>query len=275
MTTGIGPSDLDTGFQYFVVVDLPLPRLDLLIRAIQRCPVLGTGRDSEAHGWYPSHESGLVPESDLAPAAWIRPLLTEDSFQVRMTVPQGFEAYARIFFPFDEHLTWTEMARRNGRIAHALMEEETIQAAPGRHRAHPYWRMAPEQVEALLPILTRHASSPRGWFLLWEGFGDLDHQAFRPLPKARHPMRDYYLLSGPHVAYGEFPDDPNYWWPDDRAWCVCTDTDFHWAYIAGSAACIRDVLSVPVLDAYQTKPEDPAHGGMDTINNPRQTIPRP
>jgi hypothetical protein len=205
-----------------------------------------------------------------------------------MTVPQGFEAYARIFFPFpgediiedgqvvgQEIITWTEMARRNGRIAHALMEPETIQTAPGRRRADPGYQLADEQFEALLPILTRHTSSPRGWFLLWDGIGDLDHQAFGALPKVHHEMRDYYLLSGPHSTYQEFSDDPNYWWPDDRAWCVCTDTDFHWAYIAATEACIEEVLSVPVLDAYLAKPEDPAYAGMDVINDPEGTIPRP
>jgi len=59
-------------------------------------------------------------DSDVAPAVWIQPLLVEDSLQVRMMVPQGFEAYARIFAPFDDHITWTEVARRHGRAARAL-----------------------------------------------------------------------------------------------------------------------------------------------------------
>jgi len=241
----------------------------------------------DANAWYPSREGELVLESGLTQAAWIEPLLVAGSFQVRMTVPQGFDAYARIFFPFaghdlvkdgqivgQEHITWTEMAQRNGRIAHALMEAETIQATVDE-RASCHDELAPEQVEALLPILTRHTSSSHGWFLLWEGFGDLHEQAFRSLPKVRHPMRNYYLLSGPHSAYQDFPHDPNYWWPDDRAWCVCTDTDFDWAYIAGSAACIEEVLSVAVLDAYKTNPESPAVAGMDVINDPHQAIQRP
>jgi len=89
---------------------------------------------------------------------------------------------ARIFFPFagedivvdglpdNEHITWTDMARRNGRMAHALMEAETIQATEDV-RAISYDELVPGQFEVLLPILTRHTSSSRGWFLLWEGFG--------------------------------------------------------------------------------------------------------
>jgi hypothetical protein len=85
-------------------------------------------------------------------------------------------------------------------------------------------------------------------------------------------MRDYYLLSGRHSACQDLPFGPNYWWPDDRAWCVCTDTDFDWAYVAGSASSTEEVLSVPVLDAYQTRPENPAAAGMDVINDPGQTV---
>jgi hypothetical protein len=112
------------------------------MRAIRRCPVLSPS-DPETHDRYPSRESGLGRASDAAPAVGIQPLLVEDSFQVRMMVPQGFEAYARIFFPFDNHITWTEMARRNGRAARALMKEDTIQAARGKHRSQPCWRLTP------------------------------------------------------------------------------------------------------------------------------------
>ena len=242
----------------------------------------------EAHTWDPARETGLAVQSDLAPAAWIEPLLFEDWSEVRATVPQGFEAYARIFFPFvgadivvdgapgQEHITWTEMARRHGRVAHALMEPQTILAGPGGEMEPQscYGSLAPEQFGALLPILTRHTSSAGSWFLLWDGFGDLNERAFKHAPKVRHALRDLYLLQGPHGAYADFPDEPNYWWPEDRAWCVCTDTDLDWAYIAGPTACIDEVLAVPVLDAYATRPENPAHSGMDVINDPDGTVPR-
>jgi hypothetical protein len=84
----------------------------------------------------------------------------------------------------------------------------------------------------------------------------------------------YHLLRGPHHSYAGFPDDPGYWWPQDRAWCAVTDTDFDWAYAAGSAACINEVLAVPVIDACATAPENPAHSGMDVLNDPDATIPR-
>lgn len=97
-------------------------------------------RDRRA--WVPPAAPALSSRADLAPAEWIEPQLVPGSFQVQMTVPGVFEAYARVFFPFpgadivadgevvgQELITWTEMPRRNGRTAHALMEAETSLAA--------------------------------------------------------------------------------------------------------------------------------------------------
>jgi hypothetical protein len=185
----------------------------------------------DRHTWDPRRDAGLAIQDDLAPAAWLEPLLFPDSFEVRMTVPQGFGAYARVFFPFageyivgeglvvgQEQITWAEMARRNGRVAHALMEQET--------------------------------------------------------PKVRHPLRDYYLLRGSLDTYGDFPDAASYWWPDDRAWCWSTDIDFNRGYLAASAACVSEVLADPILDALATRPDNPAHAGMDTVNDPTGSVPR-
>ena len=252
-----------------------------------------SGREYEAwrdaRAWDPSRMTELVVCADLGAAQWIEPLLVPGSYEVRMTVPQGFAAYARIFFPFvvadfvedgelrQEYLTWTEVARRNGRTAHALMEQETILRGPGGDGGDMQCsdRLAPDQVEALLSIVSRHTSSSIGWFLLWDGFGDLSERAFRDDgPKVTHPMRSYYLLRGPLSAYGDFPDNPSYWWPDDRAWSMCTDTSFEWAYLAGSADCVAEVIASPVIDALATEPDNPAVCGMDVINDPDGSVPR-
>jgi hypothetical protein len=244
----------------------------------------GYERWRDARSWDPSRETELVVQGDLAPAAWLEPLLVPGSFEVRMTVPQGFEAYARIFFPFvgadivqdgvvagQERVTWAEVARRNGRVAHALMEQETI----GGGSETCCGELADEQLGALLRVLARHTSSPGAWFLLWDGFGGLNKRAFNYHgPKVRHPMRDYYLLRGPLACYGDFPHNPGYWWPDDRSWCWCTDIDFGWGYLAGSAACIEEVVAVPAIDALSARPDDPACSGMDIINDPGGTVAR-
>ncbi len=79
-------------------------------------------------------------------------------------------------------------------------------------------------------------------------------------------MRNYFLIKGPLTAFDAFPRPPDYRWPDDRAWCACTDTDFEWAYLAGTAACIDEVLFQPIIDALRMQPENSKRYGMDAFN---------
>ncbi len=157
------------------------------------------------------------------------------------------------------------------------MEEETIASRPDRRGSidQSSNRLSPEQFQALLPILTRHTDSAQGWFLLWDGLGNLNEKVFNSrIPKVHHAMRDFYLLNGPLASYAGFSDDPSFWWPDDRAWCLCTDTDFSWSYLAASRDCIAEILATPVLDAVETYPEHLARLGMDVINDPDGEVPR-
>jgi hypothetical protein len=92
----------------------------------------------EANSWDPIRNTDLVVESDLRPAAWLEPALSPGTHQVRMTAPQGYEAYARILFPFhtesaldgqdqsEKFTSWHELAARNGRTVHPLMERDAI-----------------------------------------------------------------------------------------------------------------------------------------------------
>jgi hypothetical protein len=240
------------------------------------------------HAWEPSRYADLTIQSDLTPAKWLEPLLVPRSFEVWMTAPQGYEAYARMFFPFERsgldeagewrelHVRWTDMARENGKEVHALMERETISRASTGEGTNDRcaWNLSPKQLEALMPTVARHTSSTSGWFLLWEGFGDLNDEVFAKVPKVRHEMRNFYLLRGPLDSYAHFSNDPSYWWPDDRSWCVCTDTDFEWSYLAGSRECVDEVLALPIMDSLETRPENPARSGMDVVNDPDGRIPR-
>lgn len=54
----------------------------------------------DAHTWAPSRGTGLVIETDLAPAAWIEPLLLGQWSADLAMLPGGFKAYARLYFPY-------------------------------------------------------------------------------------------------------------------------------------------------------------------------------
>jgi len=46
---------------------------------------------------------------------------------------------------------------------------------------------------------------------------------------------------------------PTYWWPADRAWCVCTDNDLTFTLIGGSASLIGALLADDVLECIQVE----------------------
>src|SRR5580698_9382769 len=120
----------------------------------------------DERSWSPSRDAGLTVVSDLRPADWLRPGLVPESFTVNMMTPSGFEAYARIFFPFgghgaDEFFTWRSVAEKNRRTFHALVERETIDVGNGGEPE--YFQTdrtySPEQLAAMLAILARHSGS--------------------------------------------------------------------------------------------------------------------
>jgi hypothetical protein len=116
---------------------------------------------------------------------------------------QGFEAYARIFFPFtgahieedgearQEHITRAQLAARNGRIAHALMEQETIERRP-------------------------------------DG------------------------------SFADLPHDPSFWWPDDRAWCVCTGIGFDWGMSPAPLPALTPAVRLSTPRRVTRQPARPA-----------------
>lgn len=242
----------------------------------------------EENAWSPSRTGVIELQTDLEPAAWLAHRLSPRSFKVKMTCPQGFEAYARLFFPFigpdsadvaefyEKLLTWRRVAEMNGRIFHPLVEQETISWS--REGAGEFTEcvgsLSDPQSDALRVVLARHTASKDFRFLLWDGFGDVNARALAGAPKVHHELREWYLFRGPLNGFDEFPEDPSYWWPEDQAWCVAGDIDFAWVYVAGSEELIDEIVATEVLDAIRTDPENDAHSGMDVINDPEGLIPR-
>jgi hypothetical protein len=48
---------------------------------------------------------------------------------------------------------------------------------------------------------------------------------------------------------------PEYWWPADRSWCVCSDYDLPFTIVAGSKRLIDSILTKADLESIQVTPD--------------------
>ena len=226
---------------------------------------------------------------DVTAADWIGPRLHPFAMDTGSIVPEGFEAYARLFHPSEGHpdnprRRWAEIAAANGHEVHAEMLFGTISRPANSTRDDAEWDAPstgslplPERT-VLVDLLRAATTTPDDcWFCVWEGFGGLDTQGVTA--RVRLPEREYLLRRGPVEAaldptphregpgfgvirftpIGTAPSaladvfwedqSPNLWWPADRAWIVVTEIDDDCSYIGGTAALIRAVVDHPDLEA--------------------------
>jgi len=189
----------------------------------------------------------LEPSDDVAEAAWIGPRLHPfNSYNAGSIIPTGFDAYARL--------------------------------------DHEHEGVLPETVaQALVTVLQAQASTLDPlWLAIWNGYGYLyagvpqmtitatrfvsesDEPGQPPIvwrhpparrkgtPLLRLPGRDYLLYRGSFAQVPGWMQGPNLWWPVDRAWCVASEIDLPWTFVAGSASLIEAVLADRDLTARRT-----------------------
>jgi hypothetical protein len=145
----------------------------------------------------------------------------------------------------------------------------------------PEWGRRPEVgedlrglPESLVSVLAELTTTPEVcWICLWEGFGGLDLiPGFDDLARVRSPGRRYLLFRGPIrvMTAGTddpdlgWPDYPQLWWPDDRAWCVATDIDLDSTYVGASREGVARLLAEPALEVVPARIDDSL--GEDALN---------
>jgi len=211
----------------------------------------------------------LTEAESLRATEWLRLSLTKFGYPVSAFVPGHFAAYARIYHPFvdpgsrtlgdPERHTWkTVVGRQLPETPHdaadiAMRGAPTGQAPTGCAPRH--------LVEALAAALATQTTTPKDCcFAVWEGFGDLQFSP-RHRPTLRLPQRAYHVFAGELARVAEASGystisfsyrSPNLWWPADHAWCVATEIDHAWTYVAGSRACVDSLLSDARLEAAET-----------------------
>jgi hypothetical protein len=127
---------------------------------------------------------------DPSVAGWIAPRLGPFGGQVGSVVPRGFPAYARVLHPAYDHdgepVTWSSVCRKTGRVAHPLMQWQSI-GGPGVEDGTGIsaaggmpWdgheplvgELEPQALSALCRLLAGHTGADVDcYFALWEGWG--------------------------------------------------------------------------------------------------------
>ncbi|MET7920607.1 hypothetical protein ABZU45_33055 [Streptomyces avermitilis] len=224
-----------------------------------------------------------VERRDLTPARWLeqRPPGNDGFGTVAGVCAPGFDAYARILHPArlgTQPVRWDRVAAVYGRSVSAgtywheligsadpiLYRNDDTPAVPGVWDEHPDEGPTPADVaRTLISVLSRHTRTPdHCWYGLWDGYG---HHDWDGLPLFRTPGRDEVLLTGPlddadspaRDPHEVLPQNPDLWWPQDRAWCVGGDVDLVSTYVGGSAACLGDLLTTPGLEVYAVTETSP------------------
>ncbi|MBX6389924.1 MAG: hypothetical protein IRZ08_13170 [Frankia sp.] len=223
--------------------------------------------------------------TDVSPADWVVAGTIGDWGTIGSLLPAGFAAYARVLHPAglgERAVSWAEVARGNGRVAHPAMEWAAIADSsrhprgatqPGLWDAEPTQGSLPvPQAARLAHLLARHTTTAdRCWFAVWDGFGALAVPT-AGIPKVHLPGRDMVLLTGPlsavttSLAHPPWDQRASLWWPDDRAWCVATDVDLMSTYLGGSQGCVDDLTGDDQLEAMPVPLDQRVTWDSDEVN---------
>jgi hypothetical protein len=127
----------------------------------------------------------IRPSSRTFEADWIGDRLADFGSCVTAIVPQGFEAYVRVFHPATgrngEPISWSEIAAKSGRTMHRLAQFHAINRTevtevdpagngPGNGN------LPPRLLEAVCAAVRAHTGTPDScFFCLWVGYGWMDN----------------------------------------------------------------------------------------------------
>lgn len=169
----------------------------------------------------------LTAVDGAAVGGWIRPALGA-SGAVEDQVPKTFEAYARVFHPASDlegnDVSWAEVARRLGRIAHAGMQWHQIvgttdtfgmEGSNWSGNIPELGEMPAETLDHLCAVLGDHTADPAHCYF---GLCEINHHPLvdkteaeqGPRSRLKLPVgRDHLVLSGPLAAVVQIGDtDP-------------------------------------------------------------------
>jgi hypothetical protein len=192
-------------------------------------------------------------------------------------LPPGFETTLRLFHPFvpwktpigsqvpavDRH-RWSELADAAGVTFHAELTWRSLSPVlPINDDGRPYavWEgdLEPRTRAAALAALAPEPSTPVFFYFGLGAIVRSGHPAlFRaPAAVAANVCETYAHEVGQHVP------GPEYTWPQDRAWVVCTDYDLTSTYIAADRTAAERLQANEDLELLPVTPDTRVDNGAD------------
>jgi hypothetical protein len=215
--------------------------------------------------------------------AWIEPALDGDMGEVTNQMPKLFEAYARIFHPASDEMgndvTWAEVARRLGRVAHPEMQWHQIVGTSdtfgikGSDWSGNIPRLGGMEIgdlDRLCAVLGEHTANPAHCYF---GLCEINHHPLVSATEAEQGKRsrlklpvgrDHLVLGGPLAAVVQIGDTdppgpgreaPSLIWPADRSWFVASEVDFDSTLVGGSQALVGALVAAADLEVLEVEPD--------------------
>jgi hypothetical protein len=151
-------------------------------------------------------------------------------------------------------IRWSELAQLFGVPFEAEICHEWFRAAMEEPGCWPRFLGGPddaglnaEELSALLSVLQPVAGTQDCFFRFSEIYfigTDKPIQFCGPLDEL-----------STFLATGKYQFTPEYWWPADQSWCVCSDYDPTFTIVAGSKELVSGVLNDSTLEALQVTPQ--------------------
>jgi hypothetical protein len=240
----------------------------------------------------------------------------------------GFEAYARLLHPLQAHRTdpnttdewgsaltvectrwrWAEVARRNGRVMHPLVQWFRISDSEQTRDWPDGWSVGqsddgwfdPEDLAVLTTHLQVATRTPDDLVIgAWEGTGNPPwaeggrNEFARARMQMPWPGRDMWLFSSslseladPTWAqrtvpgwecsrHGQEGPYTSLIWPEDHAWVVASEEDWDSTIVAGSRELVDNVLADDRYEAFEVQVSDDLSWDGDLLNPRRSPRPGP
>ena len=185
---------------------------------------------------------------------------------VAALLPPGFERYLRVFHPFvpwdadpdavsvDERRSWEEIASEAGvRFGPTLtwrQLEEVLPLSPdGQSRPWAVWEGTLDRATSAALLGSLNDPPSTSYFFAFGLAAIVAVDEHRPLMYKASSLDAWGDVVERVRKMGVRAATPEYVWPIDQSWIVCTDYDLTSTYMAASHHVAERVMQHPVIEA--------------------------